>query len=86
MSPTSTPRYWFPAKRYGWGWGFPSSWQGWIVLFIYVTLVLGGIPLVRPSERTAAYVAYVSVLTAILIAICWLKGEPPRWHWGDRDA
>lgn len=24
--------YWFPAKRYGWGWGLPSSWQGWVVL------------------------------------------------------
>ena len=25
-------KYWFPAKRYGWGWGLPSTWQGWIVL------------------------------------------------------
>jgi hypothetical protein len=20
--------YWFPAKRYGWGWGLPTVWQG----------------------------------------------------------
>jgi len=20
--------YWFPAKRYGWGWGIPNRWQG----------------------------------------------------------
>jgi hypothetical protein len=25
-------RYWFPAKRYGWGWGLPVTWQGWAVL------------------------------------------------------
>ena len=35
-------RYWFPAKRYGWGWGFPSAWQGRIVLAIFAVLVLGG--------------------------------------------
>ncbi len=26
-------KYWFPAKRYGWGWGIPNVWQGWLVLF-----------------------------------------------------
>ena len=25
-------KYWFPAKRYGWGWGPPNNWQGWVVL------------------------------------------------------
>jgi hypothetical protein len=25
------PEYWFPAKRYGWGWGIPVTWQGWVV-------------------------------------------------------
>jgi len=86
ISSANARKYWFPAKRYGWGWGLPSSWQGWVVLSIYIALVFGGIPFVHPSEHAAAYVGYVSVLTAVLTAICWLKGEPPRWHWGDRDA
>ncbi|HTS17465.1 MAG TPA: hypothetical protein VMP11_07825 [Verrucomicrobiae bacterium] len=25
-------RVWFRAKRYGWGWGLPCAWQGWVVL------------------------------------------------------
>lgn len=25
-------KIWFPAKRYGWGWGLPVTWQGWVVL------------------------------------------------------
>jgi len=25
-------KIWFPAKRYGWGWGFPICWQVWVVL------------------------------------------------------
>jgi hypothetical protein len=28
------PRYWFPAKTYGWGWGLPSTWEGWLVLVV----------------------------------------------------
>jgi len=27
--------YWFPAKRYGWGWGIPVTWQGWAVMAIF---------------------------------------------------
>ncbi len=27
--------YWFPAKRYRWGWGLPSVWQGWVVMGIF---------------------------------------------------
>ena len=23
--------YWFAAKTYGWGWGLPTVWQGWLV-------------------------------------------------------
>jgi len=85
--PTADDRkYWFPAKRYGWGWGPPSAWQGWVVLVIYLALVLGGIPLVQASTGNLVYLAYVSVLTVALLAICWLTGEPPRWCWGKRDA
>ncbi|WP_437540915.1 hypothetical protein [Sorangium sp. So ce367] len=86
MSSTDTPKYWFPAKRYGWGWGLPSAWQGWVVLLIYFALVLGGIPFIRATRGIVVYIIYVSVLTAALIAICWLKGEPPRWRWGNDDA
>jgi hypothetical protein len=86
MSSANAPKYWFPAKRRGWGWGPPSTWQGWVVLVAYFVLVLGGIPFVHVSEGTAAYVVYVLVLTAILIAICWLTGEPPGRRRGGRDA
>ena len=85
MSSADTPEYWFPAKRYGWGWGFPSAWQGRAVLLAYLALVLGGIPFAHVSMGRVAYFAYVAVLTAVLVVICWLKGEPPRWRWG-RDA
>jgi len=57
-----------------------------VVLITYFVLVLGGIPSVHASKGNVLYIAYVSVLTVALIAICWLKGEPPRWRWGGRGA
>ena len=34
---------WFPAKRHGIGWGFPSCWQGRVVMAAWMVLVVGGI-------------------------------------------
>lgn len=82
---TRPKEYWFAAKQYGWGWGLPLTWQGWVVLVGYLALVLAGIPLLHASRGNFAYLGYVSVLTVAFIAICWRKGEPPRWRWGRRD-
>jgi hypothetical protein len=76
-------KYWFPAKRYGWGWGIPRTWQGWAVIVGFVVLIAVGSTLFPPRTDLAAYLAYVVVLCAILIGICWLTGEPPRWRWGE---
>ncbi len=76
------PRYWFPAKRYGWGWGPPSSWQGWVVLVVFVGLVIAGIFLFQPKADPVPYIIYATVLGALFFVVCWLKGEPPRWRWG----
>ncbi len=34
--------YWFPAKRYGWGWGLPAVWQSWLVLIGFFVLLGAG--------------------------------------------
>jgi hypothetical protein len=75
-------RYWFPAKRYGWGWGLPVTWQGWAVLIAFVALVVGGAFVFPPRNELAAYLIYVLALSCALVAVCWLTGEPPRWRWG----
>jgi hypothetical protein len=76
------PKYWFPAKRYGWGWGLPTCWEGWLVFGVYVALFVLGIIILRGEARPAKYLIFVSVLTLGLLLICWKKGEPPRWRWG----
>jgi hypothetical protein len=78
-------KYWFPAKRYGWGWGIPSTWQGWVVLVGFVVLVIAGSTIFPPRQHLAAYIGYVVALGMLLIAVCWFTGEPPRWRWGDDE-
>jgi hypothetical protein len=77
-------KYWFPAKRHGWGWGLPCRWQGWVVLAAYVLFLIGGAIVLGPGAHLAAYLIYVIALSVILLVVAWLKGEPPRWRWGDK--
>jgi hypothetical protein len=82
---SSENKYWFPAKRYGWGWGIPSSWQGWLVMAVFVALLVVGPFIFPPRVKLVPYLVYVAVLGVLLIAVCWLKGEPPRWRWGNDE-
>ena len=75
-------RYWFRAKRYGWGWGLPLTWEGWATLVGFVLLVALGSVVYPPDERIGLYLAWVAIVAIALIAVCWFKGEPPRWRWG----
>jgi hypothetical protein len=77
--PARSPRYWFPAKTYGWGWGFPCTWEGWGVLGVYLGLLLALIVLVPADRHPTWFWAGVGTLIATFIAICWWRGEPPKW-------
>lgn len=82
---TQKDKYWFPAKKFGWGWGPPATWQGWTVIAVFALLAVAGIFIFPPGRETLALVAYFVVLNVCLTGICWLKGEPPRWRWGRTD-
>lgn len=78
--PPST--YWFPAKHHGWGWGLPSSWQGWVVLLVFASCLAANVYAFPPRQEPLRFTGCAVVLVALLIGVCWLKGEPPRWRWG----
>ena len=79
------PMFWFPVKRYGWGWGLPVSWQGWVVFASYLALLFGGIYYFLPQRNALGLFGYISGLTAILVVIVAVKGERPvAWRWGRR--
>ena len=73
-------KYWFPAKRRGWGWGLPNAWQGWLVLTAFGGLVLAGALVLLPTAGPAKFIAYCASLCILLVAVCWAKGERPRWR------
>ncbi|WP_410211736.1 hypothetical protein [Aquirhabdus sp.] len=76
VKPSKRPEYWFPAKRFGWGWGALLVWQGWLVLIGYIFL-LGLACVVFPVQiMFVKWAASILSLSLILIAICFLKGEP----------
>ncbi|MGJ7500442.1 hypothetical protein ACSFBF_08790 [Variovorax sp. ZT5P49] len=75
--------YWFPAKRYGWGWGLPTCWQGWVVAAVYVVLLVTAVWSIHPGQEPLLFFTAVASLTIAFAAVCWIKGEPPRWRWGD---
>lgn len=81
---------WFRAKRDGWGWT-PATWQGWAVTGIYAALVAGWVGYYFSTHEALrlgwhfdfAALWPVAVASAVLLAVCWLKGERPHWHWGE---
>ncbi|MGA2585162.1 MAG: hypothetical protein ABSG31_17965 [Tepidisphaeraceae bacterium] len=73
--------YWFPAKRYGWGWGLPATWQGWVVVIAWLAIIIGVSPLLT-AHHFPLFFVFMGAMAVLLIAICYAKGEPPRWRWG----
>jgi hypothetical protein len=77
------PRYWFAAKRYGWGWGLPLTWEGWVVYIGWFAAFFGGIAALGLRHLQAPHFAFVVAMVTLLVVVCYSKGEPPRWRSGD---
>ncbi len=80
-----TKPYWFPAKRYGWGWGLPNTWQGWVVLIIFLAVVSMLGFFIDPNDNSLLFFASIMGCAVVLIGICYAKGEPPKWRWGNSE-
>lgn len=78
---TLPPDIWFPAKRFGWGWGLPVRWQGWVVMILWLGVFFIG--LAKTLNNPIAVFFFVPVMILVLLAICWWKGERPGWRWGE---
>lgn len=78
------PDIWFPAKRFGFGWGLPVTWQGWAVVAVYGVMIAIGVARIRPDDGPVVTFAWFAGWTLALMAVCWLKGEPLRWRWNGR--
>jgi len=77
-------KFWFPAKKYGYGWGVPNCWQGWVVLLAFIALLAGGSFVLRPDKHSALFLGYTAILSVVLVIICYIKGEKAGWRWGGK--
>jgi len=77
-------KIWFPAKRYGWGWGPLCCWQGWMILLAYVALTISAAVFISPASYIGLFLIVIYGISIALILICWWKGEKPAWRWGDK--
>lgn len=77
--------YWFKRKLYGWGW-VPARWQGWIVLLGYILFIVIIAYRIEGNIDKQLVLGEVALpflfATALLIFVCYAKGEKPRWQWG----
>jgi len=78
--------YWFKRKLYGWGW-VPVSREGWLVTLVFIIFILWtGINLGEAGEpgRSDLIIFFVKFILAIalLMIVCYRKGEKPKWQWG----
>lgn len=86
MQQSKKSEIWFPAKTYGWGWGLPCHPMGWLTLLgFFVALSLLALALSRNLIGIVTFFLMVFGLTAGLFYICYLKGEKPKWRWGEKD-
>lgn len=81
-------KLWFKRKRYGWGWT-PSSWEGWLVLFIWAiffirnTILISGIEEENKHELPQLLLLQILSIVVVIFISYW-KGESPRWQWGEK--
>ena len=82
--PDNEPKFWFPAKRYGWGWGIATTWQGALVQIGYIALLAVSARILLPLGFKTGFWILFLISTVIFILIHWWKGEKPVvWRWGD---
>ena len=72
--------YWFWAKRHGYGWDVPASWQGWL-LMVSVGLSMLLLALI-PVRLLWVGGLLIAVSTGATVWGAVRHGEPARWRWG----
>lgn len=54
------------------------------MLAVFFVLLGAGAVVFLPRQEAGGFVAYTAILCGVLIAICYVTGEPPGWRWGKK--
>ncbi len=82
MNEDKGKKYWFPAKRYGFGWRLPVAWQGWVTLILFISLVILDSIIFLPAIKSVEFSISLILLIILLFLIMLIKGEPLGWRFG----
>lgn len=82
-------QYWFKPKKYGWGWGLPATWQGWLSFGLFLAIwLLALVWLVFPDTTQdipiTNIVLFLGIMVVDIVALLYVSfkhGEPPKWRW-----
>jgi hypothetical protein len=73
---------WFRVKRYGFGAGWPCSWEGWALVIGFLVVVMTS-SLVLVERNPGLHLGVVLASTAIVLVVSWRKSDGPwKWRWG----
>jgi hypothetical protein len=93
MSKDSDKTYWFKPKKYGWGWGSPLTWQGWVSFGLFVAIWLLALMQLTiipesvdelPTKQIVIAVAIIVLDVLALVYVSFEHGEKPKWRWGNK--
>ena len=87
--PVTDKEVWFKRRQFGWGWT-PCTWQGWLMLAIYIAIVAALAMTVNHKAATftdvgLGFLLPITLLTIGFIRFCYAYGEAPRWSWGNES-
>ena len=94
MAKKDDKQYWFKAKKYGWGWGLPITWQGRLSFLVFILVWLLAILLIlgtadetaHSNSSIALFIGIVVLDVLALLYVSFRYGEPPKWRWGGKNA
>jgi hypothetical protein len=81
--PEGAPNYWFGPKRYGVGWGWPLTWEGWLTLAVAVAVATLAVIWLGADSNFGIAVFVIDAVA--FLGICLWKGAPLSVRWGDDD-
>ncbi len=70
-------KMWFSHKHFGYGAGLPISWEGWMVIIVYVAALAALLSYAMPNHLLTGAFGVV-ILTCLLIWIAHAKTAPTR--------
>jgi|GEM_PF-227230 len=80
---------WFSPKKFGYGWGLPSTWQGWVVLVFYFAFLIYDFKRIDSHSHSASdtlinFIPQLILASVVLFFIARITSGKPKWSGGNK--